>query len=96
MLTVIIIMCAGIALGFLIRNRKRWVRLADRLTMWAIYLLLFLLGVAIGTNEVIVKNLPALGFKALLISLGGVLGSVLVAWLAYRLWFAPKKSDHEG
>jgi uncharacterized membrane protein YbjE (DUF340 family) len=64
--------------------------------MWAIYLLLFLLGVAIGTNEVIVKNLPALGFKALLISLGGVLGSVLVAWLAYRLWFAPKKSDHEG
>lgn len=96
MLTVIIIMCAGIALGFLIRNRKRWVRLADRLTMWAIYLLLFLLGVAIGTNDVIVKNLPALGFKALLISLGGVLGSVLVAWLAYRLWFAPKKSDHEG
>ena len=95
MLTVIIIMCAGIALGYLIQNRKRWVRLADRLTMWAIYILLFLLGIAIGTNEVIVKNLPTLGLKALLISMGGVLGSVLVAWLAYRLWFAPKDSGHE-
>jgi uncharacterized membrane protein YbjE (DUF340 family) len=79
-------MCAGIALGYLIRNRKRW----------AIYLLLFLLGIAIGTNEVIVKNLPTLGLKALLISMGGVLGSVLLAWLAYRLWFAPKDTEHEG
>jgi uncharacterized membrane protein YbjE (DUF340 family) len=96
MVTVIIIMCLGIVLGYLIRNRKLWVRLADKLTMWAIYLLLFLLGIAIGTNEVIVKNLPTLGLKALLISMGGVLGSVLVAWLAYRLWFAPKKNDHEG
>lgn len=96
MLTVIVVMAIGVIVGFLIRTRKRWVKLADRLTMWAIYLLLFLLGIAIGANEVIVKNLPALGFKALLISLGGVLGSVMVAWLAYRLWFAPKKSDHEG
>ena len=96
MVTVIIIMCLGIVLGYLIRNRKLWVRLADKLTMWAIYLLLFLLGIAIGTNEVIVKNLPTLGLKALLISMGGVLGSVLVAWLAYRLWFAPKDCEHEG
>ncbi|NHB67699.1 LysO family transporter [Perlabentimonas gracilis] len=96
MVTVIIIMCLGIVLGYLIRNRKLWVRLADKLTMWAIYLLLFLLGIAIGTNEVIVKNLPTLGLKALLISMGGVMGSVLVAWLAYRLWFAPKDSEHEG
>jgi uncharacterized membrane protein YbjE (DUF340 family) len=89
-------MAVGIIIGYLIRNYNRWVRLADKLTMWSIYLLLFLLGIAIGANEVIVKNLPALGFKALLISIGGVLGSVLVAWLAYRLWFAPKKSGHEG
>lgn len=96
MLTVIIVMAIGVFTGYLIRTRKRWVKLADKLTMWAIYLLLFLLGIAIGANEVIVKNLPALGFKALLISLGGVLGSVMVAWLAYRLCFASKKSDHEG
>ena len=96
MLTVIIIMFAGIVLGYIIRNRKLWVRLADKLTMWAIYLLLFLLGITIGTNEVIVKNLPTLGLKALLITMGGVLGSVLLSWLAYKLWFAPKDSEHEG
>ncbi len=96
MLTVILVMAIGIIIGYLIRNYNRWVRLADKLTMWAIYLLLFLLGIAIGANEVIVKSLPKLGLKALLISLGGVLGSVLVAWLAYRLWFASKKSEHEG
>jgi uncharacterized membrane protein YbjE (DUF340 family) len=65
------------------------------LTMWAIYLLLFLLGIAIGTNEIIVRNLPTLGLKALLISIGGVVGSVLFASIAYHLWIKPKHSDNE-
>jgi hypothetical protein len=58
--------------------------------------LLFLLGVAIGANEVIVKNLPVLGLKALLITLGGIIGSVMLSWIAYHLWFKPKNKNYEG
>ena len=96
MFTVLLIMAFGIALGYIFRKRKRLVKLADKLTMWAIFLLLFLLGIAIGANDVIVKNLPVLGLKALIIALGGVLGSVLLAWAAYRIWFKPTKNDYEG
>jgi uncharacterized membrane protein YbjE (DUF340 family) len=95
MLTVVLIMTAGIALGYFIRNRKHIVRISDSLTMWAIYLLLFLLGVAIGTNKTIVKNLPVLGLKALLISIGGIVGSVLLALIVYHLLIKPKQSNNE-
>jgi uncharacterized membrane protein YbjE (DUF340 family) len=95
MLTVVIVMALGIAFGYLIRAAKRLVSLTDKLTMWAIYLLLFLLGIAIGANDVIIKNLPILGLKALIISLGGVMGSVLLAWVAYRIWFSPKRNEYE-
>jgi uncharacterized membrane protein YbjE (DUF340 family) len=96
MLTVVIIMMAGIAIGYFIRNFKNLVKIADKLTMWAIYLLLFLLGVAIGANEVIMKNLPTLGLKAMIISIGGVAGSVLLAWAVYHFLFKSKRKEHEG
>lgn len=83
MLTVILVMVAGVAIGYALRKQRKIVRFTDALTMWAIYLLLFLLGVAIGTNETILKNLPVLGVKALVISLGGVLGSIFLAWLIF-------------
>lgn len=94
MLTVVLIMTVGIALGYFIRSRKRIAKLADKLTMWAIYLLLFLLGVAIGANGLIMKSLPSLGLTALVITIGSVLGSVLVAWGVYRLFFRAKIKDH--
>ena len=95
MLTVVAIMFLGIALGFLVKGKSRVVNLNNKLIMWAIYLLLFLLGVAIGTNELILNNLPNLGFKALLISTSCILGSVLVSWLGYLIWFKPKISKNE-
>lgn len=85
-------MVLGIALGYLIRKKKALVFINNKLVMWAIYLLLFLLGVAIGTNQVILNNLPTLGFNAFLISISTILGSVLVAWLGYLLWFKPKNN----
>ncbi|HZJ73460.1 MAG TPA: LysO family transporter [Perlabentimonas sp.] len=96
MFTVLIVMVVGVFFGYFLRNRKKLVKFADKFTMWAIYLLLFLLGIAVGANEIIMKNLPRLGLKALIISLGGIAGSVLLAWAAYVIWFKPKNNNHEG
>lgn len=92
MITVVAIMAIGILLGYLLRRKKKLIELFERLTTWAIYLLLFLLGVAIGTNEEIIKNLPTLGGRAFIISIAGVLGSILLSWALYRLLF---KKDEE-
>lgn len=40
MLAVLVIMSAGIVLGFFVRKRDRLIRIVDSLIMWAIYALL--------------------------------------------------------
>lgn len=91
MLVVVAIMTAGIVLGYFLRHKAMLIKINNRLTMWAIYLLLFVLGVSIGTNETIMKSLPTLGLKALAITFGGVVGSVLLAWFTYTKFFKSKE-----
>ena len=89
MFTVIIIMFAGIALGYLFRHKKILQKL-DKPISYTIYALLFILGFSVGGNNEIINNLPSLGGQALLLAFAGTLGSVLAAWLVYKLFF--KKS----
>jgi uncharacterized membrane protein YbjE (DUF340 family) len=91
MIKVVAIMIAGIVLGYFMRQRDLLKKINDSLIMWAIYLLLFVLGLTIGANEVIMKNLPTLGLKALAISIGGILGSVILAWFTYVRFFKSKE-----
>jgi len=94
MLKVVAIMAIGIVIGFLLRNKTRVVKLNERLTMWAIYLLLFLLGLSTGANKAVIGNLHNLGVESLIIAAGGVLGSVVMATLVYRFWFKSKVGKH--
>ncbi len=91
MITVIAIMFAGILFGYLIRSKSLLIKINDKLIMYAIYLLLFILGISIGANEIIMKNLPTLGLKALAITLGGVLGSIGLAWFTFVRFFKTKE-----
>lgn len=78
MFKVIAIMLAGVLLGRLLKDRK----LPDWLsggTMLTIVLLLFVMGVEIGSNREVVENLLPLGGNALIISVAATLGSVLAA-----------------
>ena len=91
MLTVIYIMVAGIVLGYFLRSKRKLAAINDRLITYAIYLLLLLLGISIGSNKTIVANLPLLGVKALIVTLGAVLGSITLALVTYNLFFKEKK-----
>lgn len=84
MLTILLLMAGGIILGMLLRNYKRLVPLVDKMILRSIFLLLFLMGLSIGANTSIIQKLPALGFQALLLSIGGILGSILLVWLMRR------------
>lgn len=88
MFTVIGIMFAGIAVGYLLR-RVTLLQQIGRLISYTILLLLFLLGTVVGANREIIDNLTALGGQALLIALAGTLGSLVAAWVVYR-WFFQK------
>lgn len=78
-------------LGFLLRAKQRIVSGNEKLINYAIYLLLFLLGVSIGSNEQIMSSLSTLGLMALVVAMGAVAGSVLAGFLVFKLFF--KKND---
>ena len=52
-----------------------------------IFLLLFILGVSIGSNSLIVNNLGKFGWQAIVLALSGVLGSLIAARLVLQLFF---------
>ena len=81
MFTIITIMLSGMLTGYLLR-RFLFGRLG-RVIAAFIWMLLFLLGLEVGSNERIVSGLATLGLEALLITLAGTLGSV---WAAWGLW----------
>jgi uncharacterized membrane protein YbjE (DUF340 family) len=87
MITVLILMTSGIIIGWFLHNKKKLLKISSELTNWAIYILLFLLGLSVGTNEKILNNFDQIGFLAILITLFAVAGSILVSWLTYVLFF---------
>lgn len=89
MFTVIGIMFAGIAAGYLLRKIELLQKIGKPIS-YTILLLLFLLGISVGANKDIVDNLATLGGQAFLLALAGTVGSVLAGWGVYRLFFKEK------
>lgn len=88
MLKIVCIMLGGVVVGYLLRNKKLgWV---SGCIMVAIWILLFLLGIAVGNNDDILNHLDTIGFEALIISTGAVGGSVVLAWVVYRFIYKVK------
>lgn len=89
MLMIVGIMLGGVFTGYLLKNRNPgWIA---RAIMVAIWLLLFLLGAAVGQNNTILDHLDTIGWQALVLSAGGVGGSVLLAGVVYRFFFQGKR-----
>jgi uncharacterized membrane protein YbjE (DUF340 family) len=87
MTIILIILMGGIILGILMRKHERVIRTADRIMNWSIYSLLFLLGLSVGVNETIIKNIHTIGVRALVLTVGAVLGSIFVSYIVNRFFF---------
>ena len=86
MFKVLAITFSGIALGYLLR-RMAWLGHLGKSITYTIWLLLLFFGLQVGANEQVVANLDTLGVKALEISVAGVLGSCVTAWLLLKCFF---------
>lgn len=85
-LPVILSVLLGIATGYPLRQ-KHFVKYADHLLNGVIMLLLFFLGIAVGSNQQVVTRFATIGLEALLLTLGGTMGSLLAArWIYKRLF----------
>ena len=89
MIIVISLMICGIILGYAFKERN--LKFVQKLINYAIFLLLFLLGITVGANGDVMNNLYSIGLDALLITRAAVTGSVLCAWGVYRFFFMTTK-----
>lgn len=98
MFIVILFIFLGILSGVLCRKLSTGARILltdvaarwqGRIVTWLIWLLLFLLGIEVGSNEMIVRSLPTLGVEALLLSSAATLGCCVLAWM---LWGVSKNN----
>ncbi len=87
MLSVFIIMLLGIGAGYLLRDRYCARKVVGKLILLFIFLLLFFLGISVGSNEQVIRNFPVLGLQALLITSGALAGSILLSWFVYIRFF---------
>ena len=90
MFAVIAFLITGIMIGIVFRTKTAFIKRADNVTSWAIYLLLFLMGLSVGGNKVILSSLSRLGILALLLTGAAIAGSVLTSWLVYVSFFKGK------
>ncbi|WP_291854732.1 lysine exporter LysO family protein [Marinilabilia sp.] len=81
-LIVIGLFIVGIGIGLLFRKQSRFLKVTEPLISLAIFALLFFLGISVGTDPRIVQNITILGWQAILLSSGAILGSLFLARLA--------------
>lgn len=93
MLKVILVMMGGMLTGWLVRrlavrraccDLKKVADGVGGFLMISIWLLLFVLGLQVGGDEVIMHSLHTLGLEALVIGLLATLGSCVGAWALWR------------
>lgn len=80
-------MAAGILTGLALKRCPNVSARIQNLVTPAIWLLLFLLGLAVGSDPSIMDNLFSLGRYSLLLATAGVIGSVFFALAVWTLFF---------
>ncbi|PWD98573.1 lysine exporter LysO family protein [Marinilabilia rubra] len=80
-LTVIGLFVVGIGIGIIFRKSEFFLKVTEKLVAIAVFALLFFLGVSVGSDPRIVNNISILGWQAVLLSSGAIIGSLLLARL---------------
>ena len=86
MFTIISIMFTGIGIGYLLRD-LRFLQKVEKSISLTIFLLLFVLGLSIGSNSLIINNIGKFGWQAIVLATLSILGSLLASFLVFHLFF---------
>jgi uncharacterized membrane protein YbjE (DUF340 family) len=87
---ILLFLLVGALIGWPLRRWSRLLRANHHATNGAIYLLIFFLGLSVGGNETIMTALLHLGGRAAWLSLGAILGSLLLSQIVYYFFLLEK------
>ncbi|MBK3516906.1 LysO family transporter [Carboxylicivirga marina] len=77
----------GILLGFLLRKNSNWRSGVEKSITVMIWVLLLFLGISIGANQQVIDNIHVIGGKAVVLTFGGIAGSIALSYIVYRQFF---------
>ncbi len=84
MFFLIMTMFSGVVAGYFLRRWKPLAHIGRAISV-TILLMLFILGMEIGSDDQVLGNLSVLGLQALLLAFAGAMGSVVFASVLYRI-----------
>lgn len=94
MFSIVMTMLAGVLIGHFLRNGKR-VEKIEKSTSITIFVLLFVLGLSVGSNNAIIGNLGRFGWQAAVIAMLGMGGSIIAARIVFQLFFKKGEEKNE-
>lgn len=89
---IFLFLLAGILVGFIFRKIATILTFSAKFTTLAVFFLIFFLGYSVGNNDHVMMTMGELGWQALLLSVGSILGSLALAGILYLTMF---RSYHE-
>lgn len=90
MLLLLGILFLGLFIGYIFRKKNKIDKILDKLIMGAIFLLLFFIGVDVGSNKLIINNLHKIGLNAVILTIGAVIGTIFLSTIVYNFFFKKK------
>ena len=91
MFTVVLITLCGVGIGYLLR-RLQWLRHVSLTITLTISIMLFVLGLSVGGNSLIMHHFIRLGGVALAVTFAAMIGSAIGGWLVWRYVFNGKEN----
>ena len=96
MFGVMIVMLSGVLIGYILRNIRAIPALVSKINIYIIFLLLFVMGLSVGSNPQVIQGLGTLGLLGIAISVVSIAGSVFYRG-SFTVTYSKKKmtNDHE-
>ena len=91
MVTIVLLalMIGGGAIGYFFRERKKLITGAGRFITYVVYVLLLVMGLSVGINDELFRDLPRVGLQSLVITIFALAGSIFFAWLFGKFLIRP-------
>lgn len=91
MLAIFAALVIGILIGAFDLLPARGFQIIDKSMGVILFLLIFTLAVGVGADEMIFANLSTLGLRALLLTVGAIIGSIVLLYIVQQKWFKEER-----
>lgn len=85
MITVFLALAIGFTASYFLRLSKKFYLFVEKISSIGLIFLLFMMGVQVGINQEVMSNLPIIGWQALVLASGTILGSLVFVYLLEKI-----------